>query len=195
MLLNTVVHDLYRTTLRIVVAIVTLILWYPAWGLADYLWRFLLIDMQQSGVAAGAGSYRLAYAAWPSAALLGPARVMTLALGLRRMAVVTSMTAAAAVVGMAAATILTGWTEGARLIAYRPTYAWIDILRVANLDIGLACALGSFAAFAGGRALIGKPLRAHDVKPLERAKTDTFGHADWMPAKEGDRINPRAMYP
>src|SRR5208282_2772408 len=101
MLLNTVVHDLYRATLRIVVAIVPLILWYPAWGLANALWRSLLIAMQQSGVAAGAGSYRLAYAAWPTAALLGPALVMAAALGLRRMAAVTGMTAVAAVAGMA----------------------------------------------------------------------------------------------
>src|SRR5271165_3354350 len=80
----------------------------------------------------------------------------------------------------------TGWPEGARLIAYRPAYGWIDILRVANLNIGLACALGFAAAWAGGRALIGKPLRAHDVKPLERARTDTFGHAD-LDAHEGGR--------
>ena len=184
MLLHTVVHDLYRATLRIVVAIVPLILWYPAWGLANWLWRSLLIAMQQSGVAAGAGSYRLAYAAWPTAALLGPALVMAAALVLRRMAAVTGMTAVAAVAGMAAATVLTGWPEGARLIAYRPAYGWIDILRVADLNIGLACALGSFAAWAGVCALLGRPLRAHDVKPLERARTDTFGHADWMPMKE-----------
>ena len=134
-----------------------LILWYPAWGLANGLWRSLLIAMQQSGVAAGAGSYRLAYAAWPTAALLGPALVMAAAIGLRRIAAVTGMTAVAAVAGMAAATVLTGWPEGARLIAYRPTYGWIDILRVADLNIGLACALGSFAAWAGVCALIGRP--------------------------------------
>ena len=184
MLLHTVVHDLYRTTLRIVVAIVPLILWYPAWGLADDLWRSLLIDMQQSGVAAGAGSYRLAYAAWPTAALLGPALVMTLALVLRRMAAVTGMTAVAAIAGMAAATALTGWPEVARLIGYRPTYGWLDILRSANLHIGLACALGAVVVFDGARSLIGKPLRAHDVKPLERARSDNFGHADWMPIRE-----------
>src|SRR5271165_5878952 len=128
MLLNAITHDLYRTSIRLVVAIVPLLLWYPAWLLADDLWRALLIHMQQSGVSAGAGSYRLAYAAWPTAALLGPALVMALALTLRRIAFVTSLTAVAAVVGMAAATVLTGWPEGARLIAYRPAYGWIDIL-------------------------------------------------------------------
>ena len=69
-------------------------------------------------------------------------------------------------------------------MAYRPTYGWLDILRSANLNIGLACALGAVVVFDGARSLIGKPLRAHDVKPLERARTDTFGHADWMPIKE-----------
>jgi Domain of unknown function (DUF4158) len=46
----------------------------------------LLIAMHESGVSAGAAPYRLAYGAWPTAALLGPALVMALMLILRRMA-------------------------------------------------------------------------------------------------------------
>ena len=184
MLLNAITHDLYRTSIRVVVAIVPLLLWYPAWALADDLWRALLIHMHESGVSAGAAPYRLAYAAWPTAALLGPALVMALMLLLRRFALVTPLTAVAAIAGLAAATVLTGWPEAARLIGYRPTYGWLDILRSANLNIGLACALGAVVVFDGARSLIGKPLRARDVKPLERARTDTFGHADWMPIKE-----------
>jgi hypothetical protein len=108
MLLNAITHDLYRTSIRVVVAIVPLLLWYPAWALADDLWRALLIHMHESGVSAGAGPYRLAYAAWPTAALLGPALVMALMLILRRFALVTPLTAVAAVAGMAAATVLIG---------------------------------------------------------------------------------------
>ncbi len=163
MLSNAIAHDLYRASIRLVVAIVPLLLWYPAWALADDGWRALLIHLRESGVSAGAGSYRLAYAAWPTAALLGPALVMALMLILRRLALVTPLTAVAAIAGLAAATVLTGWPEVARLIGYRPTYGWFDILRAANLNIGLACALGSFTAWAGVCALAGKPLRAHDV--------------------------------
>ena len=109
---------------------------------------------------------------------------MALMLIMRRYELVTPLTAVAAVAGMAAATVLTGWPEVARLLGYRPTYGWLDIFRSANLPIGLACALGAVVVFDGARTLIGKPLRAHDVKPLERARTDNFGHADWMPMKE-----------
>ncbi len=195
MLSNAIAHDLYRTSIRVVVAIVPLLLWYPAWALADDGWRALLIHLRESGVSAGAGSYRLAYAAWPTAALLGPALVMALMLVLRRMAVVTSLTAAAAIAGMAAATVLTGWPEAARLLGYRPAYGWFDILRAADLNIGLACALGSFTAWAGVCALAGKPLRAHDVKPVERARTDAFGHADWMPIREAAALFDAAREP
>ena len=164
MLLNAITHDLYRTSIRVVVAIVPLLLWYPAWALADDLWRALLIAMHESGVSAGAGPYRLAYAAWPTAALIGPALVMALMLILRRFALVTPLTAVAAVAGMAAATVLTGWPEVARLLGLRAAYGWLDIFRSANLHIGLACALGAVVVFDGARSLIGKPLRAQDVK-------------------------------
>ena len=46
MLSNAIAHDLYRTSIRVVVAIVPLLLWYPAWALADDGWRALLIAMQ-----------------------------------------------------------------------------------------------------------------------------------------------------
>lgn len=184
MLLHTIVHDLYRTILRLVVGIVPLLLWYPAWSLADGLWRSLLISMQQNSLGPGAASYRLAYAAWPTVALLGPTLFMALVLILRRTAMVTALTAAAAVIGTAAATALTGWHEASRLLAFRPTYSWFDIWRAANLDVAFACALGFLATCAGIRVLRSQPLRAHDVKPLERARTDTFGHADWMPIAE-----------
>lgn len=188
MLLHTIVHDLYRTALRIALAIIPLLLWYPAWGFASDLWRSVLVGLQQHGTAPGAGSYRLAYAAWPTIALLGPALFMALVLILRRMAMVTALTALASVIGMFAATALTGWSEAVRLLAFWPTYSWFDIWRAANLNIGFACAIGFLATAAGTRVLRGQPLRAHDVKPLERARTDTFGHADWMTMKEATAL-------
>ena len=101
MLLHTIVHDLYRTSLRVVVGLAPLLVWYPAWGLADSLWRSVLLSMSPS-----APAYRWAYWAWPSVALLGPALVMAAALVLRQTRVVRPLTAFAAVVGMAGAAIL-----------------------------------------------------------------------------------------
>lgn len=183
MLLNTVVHDLYRTSLRVLIALLPLLVWYPAWGLADTLWRSLLLSMQPSDPA-----YRLAYSAWPSVSLLGPALVMAIALALRRSGVVRPSTAFAAVAGMACGTILTGWPEARYLISLRPSTPWLDILRVAHLNVGLASGLGMLATGLGGRVLFGGPLRRTDFKPIERARTDTFGHADWMPMKEATAL-------
>lgn len=179
MLLRTVVHDLYRTSLRVVIALLPLLVWYPAWGLAGDLWRSLLLAMDVHDP-----TYRFAYLAWPSVALLGPALVMGIALVLRRNAIVRPMTAFAAVAGMVVAAVLTSWPEVVSLIRMRPAYSWLDILRSAHLNFGLASALGLLVAGLGVRLLLGKPLRGPGFKPIERATTDTFGHADWMPIKE-----------
>ncbi len=183
MLLHTIVHDLYRTSLRVVVGLAPLLVWYPAWGLADSLWRSVLLSMSPS-----APAYRWAYWAWPSVALLGPALVMAAALVLRQTRVVRPLTAFAAVVGMAGAAILTLWPEVHHLIGLRPATPWRDILRLAHLNIGFAGALGLLATALGGQILFGGPLRRSNVKPIERARTDTFGHADWMPMKEATAL-------
>jgi type IV secretion system protein VirD4 len=179
MLLNTVTHDVYRMSLRVLIALLPLLLWYPAWGIADYLWRQLLLSMNPADP-----SYRWAYWAWPSVALAGPALVMSAALVLRQTGVVRSLTAVSAVAGMAAAAILTGWPEAHYLVGLRPVTPWLAIARLAHLNIALAAALGLLASALGVRVLLGGPLRKSAFKPIERAKSDTFGHADWMTMRE-----------
>ena len=177
-----------RAMLRFVVAIAALVLWYPAFQLAHDLWRRLLIGMAQGDGIIDAAAYDLAYAAWPTATLIGPAVVMALALGLQEIAVVPRLTAAATIVGMAAATVFTGWQEGARLIANGLAHGWDDVPRVIHGDVSFACGFGAVAAFVGVVVLTAKPKNPKNVKPTERAKTDTFGHADWMPMKEAKRL-------
>ena len=190
MLVNTVVHDLYRTTLRVLIAAAPLLIWYPAWGLTDGIWQSVLLGMRPTGP-----NYALAYSAWPTVALVGPAWVMAGVLLLRGFGLVRTITAAAAVIGLACASLLTGWPEAAHLISLRPATPWIDVFRAAHLNIGFASAMGFLACGFGARTLLGKPLRAPGVKPSERAKTDNFGHADWMSIKEAMTLFPALSNP
>ena len=58
---------------------------------------------------------------------------------------------------MAAATVLTGWQEGARLIANGLAHGWDDVLRVIHGDIGFACGFGAVAALVGVVVLAANP--------------------------------------
>jgi len=113
---------------------------------------------------------------------------MALALVLQEIGVVPRLTAAATIGGMAAATVFTGWQEGASLIANGLAHGWDDVPRVIHGNVSFACGFGAVAAFVGVVVLTAKPKNPKNVKPTERAKTDTFGHADWMPMKEAMRL-------
>ncbi|RUW61190.1 type IV secretory system conjugative DNA transfer family protein, partial [Mesorhizobium sp. M4B.F.Ca.ET.049.02.1.2] len=74
-------------------------------------------------------------------------------------------------------------------IEYRSLYPWSEVLRVADMSIFYAGALGFLATRAGLRSLVGKPLRAPGItNPVERASSDTFGHADWMDIAEAQNL-------
>ncbi|RWD60434.1 MAG: conjugal transfer protein TraG, partial [Mesorhizobium sp.] len=182
-------YDLAKAGLKALVAILPLVIWYPAWRYAHGLWQQLMLDWYSSGPAPSSAVYRLAYAAWPSIALVGPGLTMGAALLLRRAGMVLPLTAVAAVFGMAVATAMTVWPEASRLIEYRSLYPWSEVLRVADMSIFYAGALGFLATWAGLRSLVGKPLRAPGTKnPVERASSDTFGHADWMDIAEAQNL-------
>ena len=51
-----------------------------------------------------------------------------------------------------------------------------------------AAIVGFLATLAGIRMLMGKSLRAHTIKPVERAASDIFGHADWMDMREAQNL-------
>ena len=98
------------------------------------------------------------------------------------------VTAVAGVIGMAAATGLTIAPEVTRLLAYRPTYAWPEILRIADMSAFYAVAVGLLTTMAGVKLLMGKSLRAKKIEPVERAASDIFGHADWMDIREAQNL-------
>jgi type IV secretion system protein VirD4 len=177
-------YDLVKTLFKAAVAIVPLAIWYPAWRYAHALWGELLIGWYLGGLPVSSIPYRLVYSAWPSIALIGPAATMSAALLLRRTGLALPLTAIAGVLGMAAATLLTAWPEATRLLELRPAYSWFIILNTADMSVFYAAVVGFLATMAGIRMLMGKSLRAHDVKAVERASSDIFGHADWMDIRE-----------
>ena len=181
-------YDSFRFVIKAVIAILPLVIWYPAWSYAHGLWEQLLLGWYQTGLSTDAFWYRLAYAAWPSIALIGPAVTMAMALLLRRSGLALPATAFAGVLGMAAATVLTAWPEATRLLAFRPAYPWNDIFRVADMSVFYACTAGFLASVAGLRVLTGKSLRAKKLEPVERATSDIFGHADWMDIREAQNL-------
>lgn len=187
------VYDILRLGIKAVVAVLPLVIWYPAWTYAHELWGDLLIGWYQAGLSATSLAYRFGYAAWPSIALIGPALTMTLALLLRRSGLAMLATAIAGFVGMLAATLLTVWPEATRLAAMRPAYSWSAILNAADMAVFYAGVVGFLATVAGTRALMGKSLTgksfgAARIKPVERAASDIFGHADWMDIKEAQQL-------
>ncbi|RUW61819.1 conjugal transfer protein TraG, partial [Mesorhizobium sp. M4B.F.Ca.ET.049.02.1.2] len=92
-------YDLAKAGVKALVAILPLVIWYPAWRYAHGLWQQLMLDWYSSGPAPSSAVYRLAYAAWPSIALVGPGLTMGVALLLRRAGMVLPLTAVAAVFG------------------------------------------------------------------------------------------------
>lgn len=181
-------YDLVKTLFKAIVAILPLVIWYPVWRYAHALWGELLIGWYLGGLSASSILYRFAYGAWPSIALIGPAATMSAALLLRRTGLALPATAIAGVLGMAAATVLTVWPEASRLLELRQAYSWFIILNTADMSVFYAAVIGFLATVAGIRMLMGKSLRAHDVKPVERASSDIFGHADWMDIREAQNL-------
>ena len=181
-------YDLVKTLFKAIVAILPLVIWYPAWRYAHALWGDTLLDWYRTGLSPASVIYRLGYAAWPSIALLGPAITMAAALLLRRSGMVLPLTAIAGVLGMASATVLTVWPEATRLLELRPIYPWPAIFNAADMSVFYAGAVGFLATTAGVRLLMGKSLYAQSVTPVERASSDIFGHADWMDIREAQNL-------
>ncbi|MER9632097.1 type IV secretory system conjugative DNA transfer family protein [Mesorhizobium sp. M0296] len=181
-------YDLVKTAFKALIAILPLVIWYPAWRYAHALWGDALLDWYRTGLSPASVIYRLGYAAWPSIALLGPAITMAAALLLRRSGIVLPLTAIAGVLGMAAATVFTVWPQATRLLDLRPAYPWSAILNAADMSVFYAGAVGFLASVAGTKILMGGSLRPHSVAPIERAASDIFGHADWMDIREAQNL-------
>jgi len=181
-------YDSFRFVIKAAIAILPLVIWYPAWRYAHALWSDALMGWYQSGLSPASLTYQLGYAAWPSIALLGPAVAMIAALLFGRLGMVLPMTAIAGVFGMAAATVLTVWPEATRLLSYRTSHSWSAVFATADMSVFYAAVVGCLATLVGIRMLMGKSLRSPGLKPVERAPSDTFGHADWMDMQEAQNL-------
>jgi type IV secretion system protein VirD4 len=153
---------------------------YAAWMLAAELWGDLIAVLPP-----GSRSHSLAWNAWPTAALAGPVLVMAAALALRGRGGTGQSAGLAAIAMVAAAALLTAGPELVRLDAFQAQAPWPQILQRADVNIIMALAFGLLAATAG---LIALGKTATQNSGVERAPTDAFGHADWMPMAEARHL-------
>ena len=107
-------YDLVRASLRLVIALWPLWLFWFAWRGSNIAWREVLLTFH----GAADPGYLLAYRAWPSVALAGPVALMIAALVAYRMQLAGRVMAYAGGVGVAIATGLTVWPEVERLAPY-----------------------------------------------------------------------------
>ncbi len=91
----------------------------------------------------------------------------------------------AAVAMLAAAALLTALPELHRLGVLHAQAPWPDLLRHADGNIVMAVAFGLLAAAAG---LIALGKKSAQTPGVERARSDAFGHADWMSMAEARRL-------
>ncbi len=96
-------YDLVRASLRLVIALWPLWLFWFAWRGSNIAWRDWLLTFH----GATDPGYLLAYRAWPSVALAGPVAVMIAAFVAYRMQLAGRVMAYAGAVGVVIATGLT----------------------------------------------------------------------------------------
>jgi type IV secretion system protein VirD4 len=155
--------------------------------MADYLFTFPANHRGYS-----TASYGWALDAWPTVALLGPAAVMALGILLHRMGIGHRSMALTAVIGMAAAAVLTGWPEYRRLwAAVVAGYGPLPVIRAFNAPDGIAILIGLTIAFVGFCvATMVATLGGEHTAPLQRGRSDNFGHADWLSMKDATKLFP-----
>jgi hypothetical protein len=171
--------------LRFVLQLWPLWLTWPALELGNIIWR--------DGVLAAftdhaSPAYRLAYAAWPSMALLGPVALLLLAAGLQRAHRAPRLTVIAGLVGTAGVILLLLRPEWGRLAPYLGHVPVFVLLRAVDPAYLHAFALGTLGLALGGRLLREGPTRRSGL-PLQRARSDNHGHADWLSLHDAQRLS------
>lgn len=133
--------------------------------------------------------YRLAYHAWPTMTLVGPVTLLLLAALLHRAHRAPRRTVIAGLGGIAVATFVLLRPEWVRLSPYLgqvPAHVLLSAVDPAYLH---AFAFGTLGFALGGRTLRDGPTRRSGL-PLQRARSDNHGHADWLSLKEARRLFP-----
>ena len=187
-------YDFFRASLRLVIALWPLWLFWFAWRGSNIAWRDWLLTFH----GARDPGYLLAYRAWPSVALAGPIAIMLAALVAYRMQLAGRVMAYAGGVGVIVATALTVWPEAERLAPYvrqispRHLATGVTPFAVINaIDPGVVAAfcLGGLA-LAIGVGLLRGGMPGKPAKGLTRASSDNHGHADWLSMKEAKKLFP-----
>lgn len=184
---------LARAGLRLFVQLWPLWLFWGALLLSLRLWRdgvLLSADMDRSSA-----EYAFAYAAWPSAGLIGPILVMLIALALHRQGHATRVTALASLGGVVFALALTlkpAWDDLAARAGSAPP---LELLGAIPMPYLAALVTGLIGLGIGIRLLSGEPLGGEGRSggahgPLRRARSDNHGHADWLSMKDARRLFP-----
>lgn len=134
-------------------------------------------------------AYGLAYHAWPSMTLVGPVALLLLAAALHRAHRAPRRTVIAGLLGVAVATFVLLRPEWVRLSPYLgqvPAHVLLQALDTAYLH---AFAFGTLGFALGGHLLREGPTRRGGL-PLQRARSDNHGHADWLTIQEARRLFP-----
>jgi type IV secretion system protein VirD4 len=179
-------YDLLRLGLRLAIRLWPLWLFWFAWSLANRWWRAVLLAFPDRATP----GYALAYHAWPTVALLGPIVLMFAAILAWRLRFATRTMPAAGIAGVLAATILTGWPDYQRLAPYLGTAPLLDSLDALDLRIIQAVAVGLLAALIGCRLAARRTIGPGFGPRLIRARSDNFGHADWLSLPDARRLFP-----
>ena len=177
-------YDLLRAGLRVVVQLWPLWLFWWAWELAYGWWHDYLLTLpahQPSG--RWIDGFQIAFAAWPTVALLGPALVLGGSVFLHRVRAGSRAMAMAGVFVMVAAALLTAWPEWVRLQSQMGTAGLspFALLKMASTPVAIAVAAGLATAYIGFCvATRAWPVGSQPPPPLLRGASDNFGHADWL---------------
>ena len=164
-------------------------LFWWAWNLTSGLWRGVLVGFPDRST----GLFALLLHAWPTFALLGPFGVMAIGIGLYRAQLGSRAMAYAGVVGMAATALLTGWPEYQRLWPYVGAANAPPSVLLHAFDPSLLFAIVAGLAGAGfglGSIASRRPLGGAASPRLLRARSDNFGHADWLSMAEAKKLFP-----
>lgn len=180
-------YDVARLAAKICVQLWPLWLFWFAWRFGLALWRDDVLAVQPNPAAP---TYALLYRLWPTVGLAGPVLLMAIAITAFRTQLASRTMAIGGVAGVALATGLAARPEWLRLSPYIGHAPPLEILQALDWGVMLAGSAGFAATTAGVRLLGGARLASRPRPGVTRARSDTYGHADWLPMREAQRLFP-----
>ena len=189
-------YDLLRIALRVAVQLWPLWLFWWTWSFAEDFYRdtVLVGSAHIGGLTPGQMTWNqyLLWRAWPVASLCGPALLMMAGIIVYRARLLGRLMGVGGVAGMAIATVITVRPEMLRLgDLLGQGYALHNVLRTANPSV-VAAGLFGVAMVVGGIAALTRPfpVGTRGTPLLQRARSDNFGHAAWLPMRDAQKLFP-----